>query len=202
MSNAHNVVLAMLTGQASATKLNDAPAPQEFLRVLPEKGTLTAADFLLAMRDAGKRTFQVLNNQTNTSHPVIKVDETKVRGDRIAAIAAYVGWNPKDNFGPQELRAIAQANREVHGKDNGPTYRDLHKVSRTLSGYVHGMPDTKAKRLDNLLAQEKIAAGDLARLLHEASKLPEGEGRAVKLALAEVEETRLAHIRQSMADIV
>ncbi len=202
-TTAQNIALALLMGQAApeASTVNPAPAPQDFLRILPEKGTITASAFLLAMRDAGKRTFQVLNNTTNVSHSVVKVDQSKVRGDRIAAIAAYIGWNAADNFGPQEQRAIAQANREIRGKDMGPTHRDLHNASRSLAGYVKGMPDTKTVRLENLLGQERVTAEKLGTLLFEASKLA-GQDKAIKLALAEVEENRLAHIRQAMTDIV
>lgn len=134
--------------------------PQVFGVVMPEKFTLDAKGFLLACRDAGKRSFTTTNEVTGEVTTVIKRDETKVREDVIKAIHAYCGYDQGRDFGSQDTAARSQANREASGRivTPGLDRNEVRAANRSLAGYVHGMPVPAQKLLSNLRAREQAAA--------------------------------------------
>lgn len=124
--------------------------------VMPDRGTLDAKAFLLAMRDAGKRC-------TAEGKPFI--DQREVRNDQIKAIHAFfyemrqgqkvhVGYNPTGDFGSQEQAARMLAQRELRG---APKVVEVAKPSRSVAGYVAGMPEPSQRILANLRAREQAA---------------------------------------------
>lgn len=169
--------------------------------VMPDRGTLNAKDFLLAMRNAGTRV---------TPEGKRYVDQREIRNDQIKAIHAffyhetregkvYVGYDPRGEFGSQDTAARALAQRELRGPSK-PTTTPHTAPSRTLGGYVAGMPDHKARTLANLQGRE-VAAVD-AMLAHEkdAADMSRSEyERTLSQGLADAERERLSHIR---ADIM
>ena len=111
--------------------------PDIFGLSLPAAGSISAQEFILAIRDAGKRSFQALNlNQ----EPIVvrRVDQSKVRDDTILAIAAYVGYDPKGNFGAQELAALFfddLDNRAVRQKDPAGNFIGGQVVPAAVAGH-------------------------------------------------------------------
>lgn len=134
--------------------------PAVFGVAMPERNTLDAKGFLLACRDAGKRSFETTNEVTGEVTTVVKRDESKVREDLIRAIHAYVGYDQGRDFGSQDAAARAKANREASGRVvvAGPTREEQRAASRSMSGFVAGMPLPAQKLLANLRAREQTAA--------------------------------------------
>lgn len=113
---------------------------------LPERNTLDAAGFLQAMRDAGKR-------KTEEGKPIFQPNE--VRNDQIKAIHAYCGYDNRQNFGSQDQAARSKAQRELRG---APKAAEVTAPSRSVAGYVAGMPQPSHRILLNLQARERAAA--------------------------------------------
>ena len=134
--------------------------PQVFGATMPERNTLDAKGFLLACRDAGKRSFEKVNEVTGEVVTLVKRDESKVREDIIKAIHAYIGYDQSRDFGSQDTAARAKANREASGRVvlPGKDRAEEKAANRSLAGYVHGMPLPAQKLLANLRAREQAAA--------------------------------------------
>lgn len=134
--------------------------PAVFGVAMPERNTLDAKGFLLACRDAGKRSFEKVNEVTGEVVTIVKRDEGKVREDLIKAIHAYIGYDTSRDFGSQDNEARAKANREASGRvvTAGPTREEQRSAARSMAGYVKGMPAPAAKLLANLRAREQAAA--------------------------------------------
>ena len=164
--------------------------PAVFGVAMPERNTLDAKSFLLACRDAGKRSFEKVNEVTGEVHTVVKVDSSKVREDLIKAIHAYCGYDTSRDFGSQDTAARAKANREASKRVvvAGPTREEQRAASRSMAGYVKGMPLPAQKLLANLRAREQSAAEAMID-----AKTPEE-----KAAHAKVLET----IRTAIAELV
>ncbi len=113
---------------------------------LPERNTLGAHDFLIAMRNAGKR---------RNDKGVMVVHPNEVRNDQIKAIHAYCGYDNRRDFGSQDVEARAKAQRELRG---APKVVETTAPSRSVAGYVAGMPQPSQRILLNLQARERAAA--------------------------------------------
>jgi hypothetical protein len=148
---------------------NTAPAP--VVVALPAKGSLDAKGFILASRKA------------------------KSRDEVIHAIAAFVGYDSKRDFGSQEMSAKLLAQRELSGK---PVVAAPFKRSiiPSTAGYVAGMPDHNRRALNDLLGRERLAAETRDGLVAKAKdhSLPMAE-RKLAIGLARVEQCRLDQIR-------
>jgi hypothetical protein len=144
--------------------------------IMVEKGSLEAKGFLHAMRHA------------------------RTRDEQITAISAYIGYDRRQDFGPQDVAARAQAQREVSGKVvRGPTRSEQQSAARTLTGYVAGMPDNLQRQIANLLGQETVAADAL--IGHEkdaADKSRSTVDRTLSAGLVAIERDRLSHIRSQL----
>ena len=111
-----------------------------------------------------------------------------VKGDRssqIAAIDAYVGYDHSQSFGAQETMARMKASREIKGYSNLTV---MTAPSRSVAGYVAGMPNYKAKELANLKARVNVTVN--AMLDYE---------KAGKLELAAIEKERLGNLNKDIA---
>jgi hypothetical protein len=148
--------------QVSETGEQAAPIhgkPAVFGVAMPERNTLDAKSFLLACRDAGKRSFEKTNDVTGEVYTLVKVDQSKVREDLICAIHAYIGYDTARDFGPQDIEARTKAQRELRGGVvPGPTREEKRAAERSMSGFVAGMPLPSRKLLANLRAREQSAA--------------------------------------------
>jgi hypothetical protein len=173
------------------------PAPAWAIRPASAIGSLDGKAFLLAMRDAGRRPFETPAGKT-----VVKVEASKVRGDQIAALQGYCGYDSKADFGGQVYRATAKAQQEVRGPIQGPTREDTRNANRSLKGFVAGMPDTKATKLANLHAQEVKHAAELARCTFIAEHTTDEQTRTLHEGLALIEAERIAAIRKDIAEVL
>lgn len=105
---------------------------------LPEKGTLSAEQFLLTIR---------------------KVTD---RNETIKAIAGYVGYDNTLSFGAQESSARMQAKREMN-----PVIAASkpYRSGCNVSGFVAGVPDHIARKKADLEARERHATNEM--LFHD-----------------------------------
>ena len=167
---------------------------------LPETGTLDAAGFMKALHSAGMRETLVDYKGEQVKRMVRQPQE--VRNDEIKAIAAYIGYNPREEFAGQHLAASNKANAELNPAKalrNFTTRNEERGALRSVAVYCSGLPDHKARALQNLLAREKEAvdamiqhgkdADDQTRTLAE---------RTLSTGLAEAERERLIHIREDI----
>lgn len=170
--------------------------------VMPDRGTLDAKGFLLAMRNAGKRI-------SETGAPF--VDQREVRNDQIKAIHAFfyefrkgvkvaIGYDPNRDFGSQDTAARMLAQRELRG---APKVSEVTAPSRTMGGYVAGMPDMKGRKLLHLQGQEAMAAERMIDYMKDADDVRRSASeRELSAALAKVEEERLSHIRTQISELL
>lgn len=166
--------------------------PTVFGVTMPERNTLDAKGFLQAMLNAGKR---------RNDNGILFTDSREVRNDQIKAIHAYCGFDTRRDFGSQETEARAKAQREIRGfKVTGPSREELKAAARSATGFIAGLPDHKARHLQNLLGRETAAVD--AMLQHEKDSRDESRSaadRVLSAGLAEVERERVAAIRADIA---
>ena len=141
------------------TKVDNTGKPLVHGIAMPQKGTLDARGFLVAMRSAGLRV---------SKEGAKFIDPSEVRNDSIVAIAGYCGYDSRQNYGPQETAAKMQANRELRPIVAGPSKLDTNgKVEIRRSGtphqrpdgYVKGIPDMVARRVAHLEGREREIIG-------------------------------------------
>jgi hypothetical protein len=171
--------------------------------MMPDRGSLSAKDFLLAMRNAGRR----VNAESGATY----IDQREVRNDQIKAIHSfmyevtpqgkvYVGYDPRRDFGSQDVASRMLAQRELRG---APKVSHETAPSRTLGGYVAGMPDHKARTLANLQGREQAAVDAMIAHQHDADDMSRSEyERTLSAGLAEAERERLSHIRADIAALL
>jgi hypothetical protein len=174
-------------GESKAKVAEKTKGQQVFdLGDMPTVGSLTAEQFLKdglciqgengrmkilihGIRNAGKRDF-LGHNSAGQEIPLIRVEEKHVRGDTIKAIHAYVGYDPKGEYGSQLQAASAKASIAVGArKTNGLTRSESRFVAK-------GQPedrktwgvakDTDGDRLTHLRASEPV----IVTLIIEAQK--------------------------------
>jgi hypothetical protein len=157
------------------------------------KGTLDARGYFEAIKLAGKR---------RNEHGVMVIVGKTLNGvdvvaaDKRAAIAAYIGYNPFELLGSQELRATAQANRELGiTKLNGPMPKEVYAKLRTVEGVTFGLPDHTGKRLADLEAQQRAlidVIGSLEAKVNEILALRNRAKREEKFAIMAQAQTLLS----------
>lgn len=141
---------------------------------LPEKGTLDARSYLIAMRRATDRDMM------------------------IRAIAGYVGFDRTVDYGAQELAANMQANRAMRPL---PACPKVPGASASLAGYKSatiGMPDAVARRKGDLQGRCVLAAESICEA-EKSAKLALESGDMDLAAhfakVAELESSKLEAIR-------
>lgn len=136
-------------------------------------GTINAKDFILAMR------------------------KTTDRNEQIKLIMAYVGYDSRQNFGPQEAAARLKATRELSGKPiQGLSREELRACNRNLRGVVAGLPDTAARKLADLKAREVAAVEAMIQHEKDGRDMARSDNdRMLSDGLASVERERLFQIR-------
>lgn len=159
---------------------------------VPPKGSLNAAGFLLALRDAGK-----IRKANELGVMISFTDHNKERSDQIQAIAAFVGYNFSGAHGVQLDVARQKAHFALR-----PMKTDS-KVTATVAGFVAGMPSGTAKAVRDLEGRIRVATDLMLDLEKKAESFEEGSAeRATNLALATVERERIAHMRRDLSQIV
>jgi hypothetical protein len=161
-----------------ANQKNTAPAPT--CLALPEAGSLSPQEFIVAMRRA------------------------KNRDEQVRAIAGYTGYSSTELFGTQEMNARLSANRAItpHKTLNFTMPKEEHNAWRSVAGTVAGMPDDSAKRLANLQAQERETTEERCKWIAEYNN--EGLSWADRITakgLFDVAGERLESIRKDIASL-
>jgi len=86
------------------------------------------------------------------------VRASRSREETIKALDAFVGYNLGGDFGSQDVKARMMAQRLLSGqKATGPSQQEQARASRSLAGFVAGLPDQQGKILANLRAQAEKA---------------------------------------------
>lgn len=184
--------------KAPICKPNTAPATPGL--TLPEVGTLDAAGFMKALHKAGMRETTVEFKGEMVKRMVRQPSE--IRNDEIMAIAAFIGYNSREEFAGQHLAASNKANAELNPAKalrNFTTRTEERGALRSVAGYCSGLPDHKARALQNLLAREKEAVD--AMIAHDKDaedKTRTLAERTLSTGLAEAEGERLIHIREDI----
>ncbi len=180
-----------------APKTSDAPRKVVPMTNLPEKGSLNAAGFLLALNQAGKI------RKANESGVMITVsDPKKERQDQILAIQAFIGYNFSGAHGTQLDMARSAAQRELR------PIKAESKVAVTVAGYVAGMPNATTTKVRDLQARIRLATDTMLDQEKEAGKYgedsetPDAGKYATHMALAAVESERIQHMRRDLAAIL
>lgn len=169
-------------------------APRKIVATIPVPavGTLDAAGFLLAIRQAGKI------RKANDAGVMITInDPAKEKADQIQAIAAFVGYDFSGAHGVQldTARRTAQFNLRPVKADS--------KVAVTVKGFVAGMPNGTAKVVNDLRARIRLATDTMLDHEKEAEKHEtDSAEHATHMALATVESERIAHMRRDLANII
>lgn len=190
-----------------ASKGEPIPAKSTALAVMPSNlagpGTLDAKSFLLAFRDAGKRSKQETNLVTGEVYTRHFHDASMVREDTIKAIHAYCGYDPAGDFGAQDNAARSKAQRELRGGVNPEAAhrRGGASVAPSITGYIAGMPDHAAKHLANLTAQERLSVEKVCELgkLDPATPMTVGAATMTAGIMLAIEKERLTAIRAELA---
>lgn len=155
---------------------------------LPAVGSLDAAGFILALRNAGQ-----IEKKNEAGITVKLHDANKSRLDQIQAIAAFVGYDYQIPLGTQLDRARQKAQFILR------PVKTESRVAATVAGYVAGMPNGTEKVVMDLQARIKMAEDTIAELEKAAEFSTDGTVKATKMALATVESERIAHMRRDLA---
>lgn len=167
-------------------------ATRTHMNGLPAKGTLDAAGFMAAIKAAGRR----FNDK---GFPY--TDHGQVREDTIKAIAAYIGYDPRGNFGAQDIAARAQAQKELGANKVKafPEGKALRNASHSLGGYVSGIPDTQAKAIAHKRAQAENCLQAIIQHDSAALDMTRSEAeRRLSEGLAQLEREKLTHIHTDL----
>jgi len=121
----------------------------------------------------------------------------KNREECIAALAAYVGYDPTKPFGLQDSAAFDQAKLTLR-----PVAKLAAPFSRgsiaTVQGFVAGQPDHAERAYQNLLARERLAANTMLDHEKAARDAKTETDRTLYAGLALVERERLVQIRKDL----
>lgn len=156
---------------------------------LPKAGSLTAAEFILALRNAGK-----VEKTNEAGVKVMLGDSIKERKDQILAIAGFVGYSVGTSHGTQLDNARLKAQFILR------PMKTESKVSATVSGFVAGMPNGTAKVVNDLQGRIRLATETMLDLEKQAETANETE-RPGLLAMASVESERISHMRRDLTAI-
>lgn len=147
--------------------------------LLPEVGTVAARDLL-----------KLLNKAT-------------CRNEKILAIAGFSGYDPKKEFGAQEMTARFLAKSALNPVSIVGLTRDEVKLRDKIApGFVPGTPNFQEKKLLDLQARAALIEEQMNHFL-KVSKDPifaESE-RKLKLGLAMVEKERLMNIQAEITEL-
>ena len=174
--------------KAAAPKVTEGEIPSEVCGPLPEKGSLSAVQFMAAQRSVR---YVDPEGKIRTRAPS--------RHELMCAIAGFIGYDGRDNFGPQLSRALNAAQRDIMGPCAVPDWKDTRNALRSVEGYVSGMGDAATKTLLDLLSREKEAVDNMIaqeKIVNDPSKAE--QDRTLASNFVKLETDRLAQIREQI----
>lgn len=124
-----------------------------------KKGSINGKQFIEAIKNAGKRMTDKINEMTGEVNRISIFQHSLQREDVVNAIHAYIGYDSRQNFGEQEARARQSALREIH-----PVKAEEYKrcaIKPTIAGYVAGMPNAEKRLADNIQAKVALTIDEL-----------------------------------------
>ena len=155
-----------------------------------KKEKINGKEFLLALKDAGKR---------NIEGKIVFQQNLK-REDEIKAIDNYIGFDRNKDFGQQEMVARMAAMQEIKPV-KGEAFKRC-SVSNTIKGYIQGSNNPILKKKSHIEACINICLEKQAILLKEIQdKNLSDEDKAFKEALLKVEEERVENLKKQFKDI-
>jgi hypothetical protein len=161
------VKLAKLAADEAKATPRVIPSWVELSEPLPEKGTISARQYLKACVNAGVKVVKVneLDEKSNTfvTKIVERTHKNLKREEEIRAIAAYIGYNVELSHGANLMLADDTAEKEVQDSIR-PGRRAVFSghSSMSLAGFIMGMPNDRQKKLDNLMARRRLSVDALA----------------------------------------
>jgi hypothetical protein len=178
-------------GVEGASQRNASPAPE--VLALPPTGSIAGGMVVATKAEAFYQKFR----------------RAASRAEQISAISAYIGYDRGKNapsHGAQEMMAKATAKKELNPLVilNAATAALHHGNSAMASaaGYVAGMPDNVAKRIQNLKGREVLATDAIIENTHIAEDTARAEQvRQDAINAVWLEVSRLATIRQELASV-
>ena len=174
-----------ITQKLDSSKVAIAPQPVK---------QLSAEEFREAIKNAGKRPF------TNEKGEVVmqRVKDC-VRGDQIAAINGYVGYNKKEDFASQLMNAESKARQAVNPvKHDGLTRQEKRRLDASVKGWVKGLPNAEDRMLTDLQSRERLIVEAICGFEDKWSKSTDSQERAQLKGMANVERSRLESVRKQM----
>lgn len=146
---------------------------------VPEIGSLGAHGFVTMMRKA------------------------RDRQEKILAMQAFCGFDPRGDYGSQEMTAMMAAKRELSPVDaSGPSHAEQRSAARSAQGFVRGMPDNQKKIVQDLLAREKLATDAMVEHVKSARTAETREPKQHHAGLAALEKARLNKIQAEIRAMV
>lgn len=159
---------------------------------VPPVGSLDAASFLMALREAGK-----IRKANDAGIMITLTDSNKEKADQIQAIAGFVGYNFSGAHGAQLDTARQRASFTLR------PVKVESKVTATVAGFVAGMPNGSRRAVLDLEGRIRVAT-DLM-LDHEKAAeqhTVDSAEYATSMALATVESERIAHMKRDLGLIL
>lgn len=120
------------------------------------------------------------------------------RDDSIAAIAAFIGYDRSQDFGPQELHAKSEATKQIKPVVAGQD----RKIRATVQGFVKGAPDYTARKIADLEGREALAAAAMIEQEKLAKVATTLETKFHHQTLAKLERERITSIQEELAALI
>jgi hypothetical protein len=135
---------------------------------------------------------------------IMMMNRAKSRDEKVAAIAAYIGYDGRLDYASQEMAAHAKAKGEIRPVDaSGPSRAERQTAQRSVKGYVAGMPDGTRKLVHDLMGRLQLALdtrNEMVRVSRDHSRPM--AARKLSIGLARLEAERLVQIRADLARYV
>lgn len=170
--------------------------------ILPERCSIDAGAFIVAMRNAGRRIATEVT-EGKATHAAY-TDPREVRNDSICAIHAFCGYDRRIDFGAQEVAARAKAMRDLKvSKVAKGSRQEERSAARSMTGYIAGCPNNTAKRLADLNGRAEAAVERMISHMRDADNCERSQDeRTLSAGLAQVERDRIAAINSDISLLV
>jgi hypothetical protein len=181
--------IALLLAQHETYQAAMPPAPVVTITMAPLPSR-QAAPKRIAKTEPSKQTAQSMHTSgvivggLDATSFLTAIRRAATREASIQAIHAYCGYDPQADFGSQDLAARSQAARQLNPNKvkAGLDRTKIKSASQSLSGYVAGMPNTLASRLEDLSARQAHTAEAIIDLDKIIAASPQGELHPIQVA--------------------
>jgi hypothetical protein len=134
---------------------------------------------------------------------VVMMRKARDRQEKILAMQAFCGYDPKGDYGSQEMAAMMGAKRELSPIDaSGPSLAEERSAKRNALGFIKGMPDNQKKMVQDLLAREKLATDAMVEHVKSSRTAETREEKQHHAGLAALEKARLNKIQAEVRSLV